>query len=84
MVYRVNDQFTPNYTVRRPAWHICPVRSEFAKLYEFKDINNAEDYEWIEKVTAHCTTEAHTDRIIFQYNHGKHSEADKIENHGKI
>jgi GT2 family glycosyltransferase len=83
LAYKVNDQFTPEYTVRRPPWHICPVRREFAKLYNFDDINNAEDYSWFEKVLSHCTTEAHTDKILFQYNHGQHSEADKITNHGK-
>lgn len=81
LAYKVNDQFTPEHTIRRPPWHICPVRSEFAKLYEFEDINNAEDFKWFEKVLTHCTTEAHTDKILFQYNHGTHSEADKITNH---
>lgn len=79
--YKTNDQLSPDFTVRRTPWHMCPVRSEFAKLYEFKNINNAEDYEWFEKVLSHCTTESHTEKIIFQYNHGSHSEADKIENH---
>lgn len=81
LAYKINDQFTPEHTIRRPPWHICPVRSEFAKLYEFEDINNAEDFKWFEKVLTHCTTEAHTDKILFQYNHGTHSEADKITNH---
>lgn len=81
--YKVNDQLTPNYTVRRPPWHICPVRAEFAKLYEFEDINNAEDFAWFEKVLQHCSTEAHTDKILFQYNHGLHSEADRIKNYQK-
>ncbi len=80
LVYKTNDQFSPEYIMRRPPWHICPVRSEFAKLYEFEDINNAEDYAWFEKVLTHCTTEAHTDKILFQYNHNKHSEADLITN----
>jgi glycosyltransferase involved in cell wall biosynthesis len=80
LVYKTNDQFSPEYILRRPPWHICPVRSEFAKLYEFEDINNAEDYAWFEKVLTHCTTEAHTDRILFQYNHNKDSEADLITN----
>ena len=80
LVYKTNDQFSPEYIMRRPPWHICPVRSEFAKLYEFEDINNAEDYAWFEKVLTHCTTEAHTDRILFQYNHNKNSEADLITN----
>lgn len=79
--YHVNDQANPNYIIRRPPWHICPVRTEFAQLYDFEDVNNAEDFEWMRKVLTHCTTEAHTDKIIFQYNHGKHSEADKIENY---
>jgi glycosyltransferase involved in cell wall biosynthesis len=80
LFYKENDQFSPEYTMRRPPWHICPVRREFASLYEFDDINNAEDYIWFEKVLTHCTTEAHTDKILFQYNHGKHSEADLITN----
>lgn len=78
LVYKVNDQMTPEYTVRRPPWHTCPVKSKYAKLYEFNDKNNAEDFEWMEKVLRHCTTEAHTDKILFQYNHGDHSEADRI------
>lgn len=78
LVYKVNDQMTPEYTVRRPPWHICPVRSRHAQRYKFNDKNNAEDFEWIEKVLRHCTTEAHTDKILFCYQHGDHSEADKI------
>jgi hypothetical protein len=81
LAHKVNEQYTPEYTIRRPPWHMCPVRSEFAKLYEFEDSNNGEDYSWYEKVLNHCTTEAHTDKILFQYNHGAHSEADKITNH---
>lgn len=78
--HKENEQFTPDRTMKRPPWHMCPVRSCFAKLYDFEDINNAEDFRWFEKVLSHCKTEAHTDRIIFQYNHGDHSEADRIEN----
>lgn len=78
LAYKVNDQITPEHTVRRPPWHMCPVISKYAKLYDFNDKNNAEDFEWMEKVLRHCTTEAHTDKILFQYNHGNHSEADKI------
>lgn len=76
--YKLNDQISPDYTVRRPPWHICAVKSKFAKKHHFPDINNAEDSNWMERVLTHCTTEAHTDRIIFQYNHGDHSEVDKI------
>ncbi len=75
---RENEQATPERIIQRPPWHMCPVWSEFAKLYEFKDINNAEDFDWMQRVLSHCQTEAHTDRILFQYNHGPHSEADKI------
>jgi glycosyltransferase involved in cell wall biosynthesis len=75
----VNEEFTPDRIVNRPPWHMCPVKSEYAKLYEFSDTNNAEDFEWFAKVLTHCKTESKTNRIIFQYNHGQHSEADAIE-----
>lgn len=82
LAYKFNDQFSPEFTIRRMPFHICPVRSKFAKLYEFEDISNAEDSKWIEQVLQHCTTEAHTDKILFQYNHNsQNSEADKIENY---
>lgn len=77
-VYKLNDQINPDYVVRRPPWHICPVRSVYAKMFEFSDKNNAEDFEWMEKVLTCCVSEAHSERIIFQYNHGEHSEVDKI------
>lgn len=78
LCYKVNDQITPDHTVRRPPWHICPVKSKFAKLHHFKDLNNAEDFDWMQKALNQCSTEIHTDRILFSYNHGSHSEADKI------
>ncbi len=77
---RFNEQATPERIIQRPPWHICPVWSEFARIYPFSDINNAEDFAWMEKVLSHCQTESHTDKIIFQYNHNSDSEADKIEN----
>lgn len=81
LAYKVNDQATPEHTMRRPPWHICPVKREYAILYQFNNKNNAEDFEWIEQVLTHCTTESHTERILFQYNHGPGSEADKITNY---
>jgi len=75
-----NEQYSPDRMLQRPPWHMCPVKSKYAKMYEFEDINNAEDFRWFEKVLTHCKTEEHTDKIIFQYNHGDNSEADKIEN----
>lgn len=76
--YKTNDQLSPDYTVRRPPWHVCPVKSAYAKKFEFKDINSAEDFEWMEKVLTLCNSEAHTDKIIMQYNHKTESESDKI------
>lgn len=78
-----NDQACPDFEIRRKPWHICPVRTEFAKLYKFIDANYSEDWTWMENVLKHCTTEAHTDAILHQYNHSsKTSEADKIINAG--
>lgn len=77
-----NDQASPMFMVRRRPWHVCPVRSHLAKMYEFEDTSYGEDWGWFEKVLKHCTTEAKTDAILHQYNHSKkHSEADKISNH---
>jgi len=74
-----NDQANDKYIVRRKPWHICPVKTEYAKLYDFIDTSYAEDWSWMEKVLTHCVTEAKTESIIHQYNYSsKHSEADKI------
>lgn len=73
-----NDQATSDFMIRRKPWHICPVKSEYAKLHSFEDSNYGEDFSWMERVLAHCTTEAKSESVIHQYNHGKHSEADKI------
>lgn len=73
-----NEQIHPDGIVNRPPWHMCPVKANYAKIFEFPDLNNAEDFVWMEQVLKCCHTESHTDRILFQYNHGSHSEADKI------
>lgn len=78
----VNEEATPERIVKRRPWHICPVKSEHAKRYEFQDSNYGEDWKWFEQVLKHCDTEAHTDAILHVYNHSaKHSEADKIMKH---
>lgn len=76
--YQMNDNASPDYITRRRPWHICPVKTHLAKMYRFDDINYGEDYKWMEQVLKHCTTEAHTEAVIHEYRHGKHSEADKI------
>lgn len=83
LAYKINDQSSPDYDIRRTAWHICPVRREYASIYKFENKNNAEDFAWFEQVLRHCVSDAHTERILFQYNHGEWSEVDKIENHGQ-
>lgn len=73
-----NEQGNPEGITRKP-WHICPVRSYFAKLHSFEDINYGEDYAWMLKVLPHCQSEAKSNYILHQYNHSfKFSEADKI------
>jgi len=74
-----NEEATPERIVKRRPWHICPVRSEYAKKYPFEDINYGEDWKWFEKVLKHCHTEAHTSEILHSYQHSsKTSEADRI------
>lgn len=78
----VNEEATPERIVKRKPWHICPVKSEYAKRYEFPDSNYGEDWKWFEKVLKHCQSEAHTDQILHSYQHSsKTSEADKITRH---
>lgn len=78
-----NEQARPGVIKRKP-WHICPVRTSYAQKYSFSNSNYGEDWEWFEKVLSHCKTEANTVSIIHQYNHGKHSEADKIKKHEQL
>ena len=76
-----NQQANPDFIVRRKPWHVCPVKSHYAKIHNFDDINYGEDWRWYEKVLQSCKTEVHTDAILHMYIHGKHSEADKITAH---
>lgn len=77
-----NEEATPDRIVKRNAWHICPVKSKYAKMYKFEDSNYSEDWTWMEKVLKHCETEAHTDQILHSYQHSsKTSEADRITKH---
>lgn len=73
-----NEQARSSDIVRRQPWHICPVRSEFAKRIPFKDSNYGEDWEWFGEVLKFCQTEAKTNEVIHRYNHSdKKSEANK-------
>lgn len=82
--YKHNEQISPDFTIRRPPWHMCPVKSVYAKLQQFKKLNDAEDFEWMSRVLGMCKSSIFTDRILFQYNHGDHSEADKITQYESI
>jgi glycosyltransferase involved in cell wall biosynthesis len=82
LAYPDNEELSANRIARRRAWHISPVRSKFAKLHTFDDINYGEDWKWFEQVLKHCETEAHSTAILHQYNHSAQtSEADKITNY---
>lgn len=75
-----NGEATPHDIFRRRPWHICPVRTEIAKRHRFPDKNNAEDWDWMERVLQDVKTEAKTYQILHQYNHSTHtSEVDLIE-----
>lgn len=81
----VNQEATPDGIVKRLPFHICPVKSEFAKMYEFEDINYGEDWQWFQKVLTHCQTEAKTNQILHVYNHiNAISESDRIIKAGYV
>lgn len=74
--YTINKEAFPGL-VKRPPWHICPVRTEYAIQYEFPDSNYGEDWTWFEKVLSHCKTQARNKVVIIQYNHKEKSESDR-------
>ena len=81
-LFSPNEEASPERIVRRNAWHVCPVRTKYAKMYPFEDINWGEDWKWFQQVLKHCETEAHTDMVIHSYQHSAtKSESDKITNY---
>lgn len=66
-----NEQANPLIITKRRAWHLCPVLSSIAKQHTFKNINDAEDWEWMERVLQNVVTHCHTNEILHQYNHSK-------------
>lgn len=74
-----NEQAIPDGIVRRPPWHICPVRHDIAQSESFQDSNYGEDWTWFEKVLKKCKTESKSNYIIHQYNHSNaNSQADNV------
>lgn len=83
LTHTEDEEATPERIVKRRPWHICPVRSEYAKRFQFPDSNYAEDSFWMNWVLTLCKTEEHTDQILSSYQHSvKTSEADKITKSG--
>jgi len=75
-----NEEATPNGVTYRNAWHICPMRSELAKKHQFSNINNAEDWDWMQRVLGGIFTEYKLNMILHQYNHFANvSAVDEIE-----
>jgi len=76
----INEQATELKIVKRRAWHICPIRTSIAQRHRFSHINNAEDWDWMERVLIDVVTHCHTDEIIHQYNHSASASlVDEIE-----
>ncbi len=73
-------QATPEKIVQRRIWHVCAIKTEITKLESFDtELNHNEDATWLNKIIPHLKTEAHTNRVLLQYNHSDSgSEADKI------
>lgn len=78
-LHHEDEEASPDRIIKRGLWHVCPIRSSYAKLIPFPDINWGEDAAWIAKVKGYCQTEAKTDAIIHCYQHSSvKSEADRI------
>jgi hypothetical protein len=63
-----NEQMNESVIVKRQPFHVCPIRTSIAQQHSFPDINNGEDWEWMQKVLPDCKTQAHSDMILHQYN----------------
>lgn len=80
-----NEEATPYKEVTRNAWHICPVRSSIAKKHDFKDINDAEDWDWFKRVLEDVSFSNHIPAIIHNYNHSSlNSEVENIKRNETI
>lgn len=79
-IHNDNEQARPGLIFRKP-FHICPIRKTISEQFDFSDTNYGEDAEWMDRVLTAVTTEEHSEAILHEYRHGKHSEADKITNH---
>ena len=66
--YAENEQMNESVIVKRQPFHVCPIRTSIAQQHSFPDINNGEDWAWMQKVLPDCKTQAHSDMILHQYN----------------
>lgn len=75
-----DEQATPEKIVERRVWHVCAIRTEITLKENFDDsLNHNEDGTWLAKIIPYLHSEAHTNKILLQYNHSElESEADKI------
>lgn len=74
-----NEQAHPS-VFRRKIWHVCPIRTSIAQKYSFNDINNAEDWQWMEKVYKDLKQCVSLGKVLHQYNHSQLTSAvDEIE-----
>lgn len=77
----INEEARPGIIKRLP-WHICGIRTTFAKLFEFENISYGEDAKWMQNVLTMCKSESKSEAIIHEYRHSAQtSEADKITNY---
>ena len=68
LMHSENEQMNESVIVKRQPFHVCPIRTSIAQLHSFPDINNGEDWAWMQKVLPDCKTQAHSDMILHQYN----------------
>jgi hypothetical protein len=68
LIHSQNEQMNESVIVKRQPFHVCPIRTTIAQRHTFPDINNGEDWGWMQKILPDCHTQAHTDQILHQYN----------------
>lgn len=63
-----NEQMNDTDNVKRQPFHVCAILTSIAQRHSFPDINNGEDWAWMQKVLTECNSQEHTNKILHQYN----------------
>jgi|SRR5215471_14117578 len=75
-----NEEFKPDVTVRRNAWHVCAWARTLAIQSHFPALNYGEDWAFAEPLCKLAKTEVHIPQVLHYYRHATElSEAPPLQ-----